>query len=92
MLKTFVFNVYLNQKASRLTTATGSLLRVAAMLNFFTCVFFSIAFAMSFSVGIGIFWGGEEETGSNLHTVYVTVSYVHLWWGASVGSGGFCVP
>lgn len=71
MLKTLVFNVYLNQKSSRLTTATGSLLRVAAMLNFFTCVFFSIAFAMSFSVGIGIFWGGE--TGSNFQTAYATV-------------------
>lgn len=38
-----------------LTTATGSLLRVAAMLNFFTCVFFSMALAMSFRVGIGMF-------------------------------------
>lgn len=49
------FLQFLVQKPLRLTTATGSLLRVAAMLNFFTCVFFSMAFAMSFSVGIGMF-------------------------------------
>lgn len=39
----------------KLTIATGSLLRVAARLNVFTCVLVSRAFANSFSVGIGIF-------------------------------------
>lgn len=39
-----------------LTTAIGSLLRVAARLNFLTCVFFSMALAKSFNVGIGMFW------------------------------------
>lgn len=39
----------------KLTIATGSLLRVAARLNVFTCVLVSRAFAKSFSVGIGIF-------------------------------------
>ncbi len=38
-----------------LTTATGSLLLVAARLNFFTWVFLSMAFAKSFRVGIGMF-------------------------------------
>lgn len=38
----------------------GSLLRVAARLNFLTCVFFSMALAMSFSVGIGMFWKKQE--------------------------------
>ena len=40
---------------SLLTTATGSLLRVAARLKYFTCVLVSKAFAKSFRVGIGIF-------------------------------------
>lgn len=39
-----------------LTTAIGSLLRVAARLNFLTCVFFSMALAKSFRVGMGMFW------------------------------------
>lgn len=55
------FLQWLVQTPLCLTTATGSLLRVAAMLNFFTCVFFSMAFAMSFSVGIGMFWGGGSN-------------------------------
>lgn len=71
-----------------LTTATGSLLRVAAMLNFFTCVFFSMAFAMSFSVGIGMFWWGEgESNGLSFHgsrcnwasvCCYGSETFVHL--------------
>lgn len=75
ILKTSIYKVIWVQKSFRLTTATGSLLRVAAMLNFLTCVFFSIALAMSFSVGIGMFWGGEGgEIGSNLHTAYTYVT------------------
>lgn len=44
-----------------LTTAIGSLLRVAARLNFLTCVFFSKALAKSFSVGIGMFWNTNDK-------------------------------
>lgn len=39
-----------------LTRATGSLLRVAARLNFVTCVLVSNAFAKSFRVGMGMFY------------------------------------
>lgn len=46
---------HLREFAKVLTTATGSLLRVAARLKFFTCVLVSRAFANSFSVGIGMF-------------------------------------
>lgn len=45
-----------------LTTAIGSLLRDAARLNFLTCVFFSIALAKSFSVGIGMFWKAMQHS------------------------------
>ena len=43
-----------------LTTAMGSLLRVAARLNFLTCVLRSIALANSFRVGIGTFCKEEQ--------------------------------
>lgn len=45
----------------KLTIATGSLLRVAARLNVFTCVLVSRAFANSFSVGIGIFYSKKTN-------------------------------
>lgn len=48
--------VFFFQAVFKLTIATGSLLRVAARLNVFTCVLLSKAFANSFSVGIGIFY------------------------------------
>ena len=39
----------------------GSLLRVAARLNFLTWVLCSMALAKSFRVGIGTFWKQEEK-------------------------------
>ena len=42
--------------ALSLTTAMGSLLRVAARLNFLTWVLCSMALANSFRVGMGTFW------------------------------------
>lgn len=42
-----------------LTIATGSLLRVAARLNFLTWVLVSRAFANSLRVGIGMFYDRE---------------------------------
>lgn len=63
-VKTFISRVRtkLTSPHASLTTATGSLLRVAAMLNFLTCVLFSMALAMSFSVGIGMFWKKATKT------------------------------
>ncbi len=65
-----------------LTTAIGSLLRVAARLNFLTCVFFSMALAKSFRVGIGMFWKTNKDTlllvqgyyAHDIHTLKACVS------------------